>query len=396
MEALTEDDPRRAGRYQLEARLGSGGMGQVFLGRSPGGRPVAVKMIRSDLARESEFRRRFAQEVRAARKVNGFYTAEVIDADPDANPPWMATAYIKGPSLAEAIDGHGPLHEDGLRVLGAGLVEGVAAIHRGGLVHRDLKPGNVILAEDGPRLIDFGIARALDAATSTIVVGTPGFMSPEQVRGRDIGRASDVFGLGAVLAFAATGVSPFGTGRPEAVLYRVVHEEPDLVALRHLPSDLRDLIAACLAKDPAARPSLDAMLARLAAPAVPLGTPGQGLAVSDLGLAPDDPGVRGERKVVLDYLREKITYENEPWMFDDDVIMFAVGGLKSTDPQWIRAQTRTSAWPQDLIVDLLVLLGEPPDKIRTLVQAADGETLRGRHFGYWFPNSPAPPTASQD
>jgi serine/threonine protein kinase len=378
VEELTDDDPRKAGPYQLVARLGGGGMGQVFLGRSPGGRLVAVKTIRSDLARDPEFQRRFAREVRAARKVNGFYTAEVIDADPKAKPPWMATAYIKGPSLAEAINGHGPLHEGGLRILGAGLAEGLAAIHRCGLVHRDLKPGNVILAEDGPRLIDFGIARALDATTSTVVIGTPGFMSPEQARARrDIGPASDVFSLGAVLAYAATGTGPFGTGRPDAVIYRIVHEEPELAALGHLPPDLRALAAACLAKDPAARPSLEAMLTRLAAPVVPPGTPGQGLAVGDLGLVPDDPRVRETRKVVLDYLREEITYEDQPWMFDDDVLMFAVERLKSSDPEWIRAQIRTSAWPQDLINDLWVLMREP----------ADGGELRGRHFAMLSPDS---------
>lgn len=389
MEELADGDPRSAGPYQLVARLGGGGMGQVFLGRSPGARPVAVKMIRSDLAGDLEFQRRFAREIRAARKVNGFYTAEVIDAAPDARPPWMATAYIKGPSLAEAIDGHGPLHEDGLRILGASLAEGLATIHQSGLVHRDLKPGNVILAEDGPRLIDFGIARALDATPSTVVIGTPGFMSPEQARARDIGPASDVFCLGAVLAFAATGAGPFGTGRPDAVLYRVVHEKPDLAALRHLPPDLQALVAGCLAKDPAARPSLETMLTRVAAPAVPLGTPDQGLAASDLGLVPDDLRIRNDRHVVLDFLREKITYENEPWVFDDDLLMFAVARLKNRDPRWIRAQTRISAWPQDLVADLLVLLRVP-------VHGVHGGTPGGRHFGILLPDSPTPPTTARD
>ncbi|WP_331739792.1 protein kinase (plasmid) [Streptomyces sp. NBC_00015] len=266
MEALRDGDPRWAGPFQLVGRLGGGGMGLVFLGRSRGGRPVAVKMIRSDLAQDPGFRHRFAQEVHAARRVNGFYTAQVIDADPDATPPWMATAYVEGPSLAQAIHDRRPLDEDELRRLGAGLAEGLAAIHRCGLVHRDLHPGNVILADDGPRLIDFGIARALDATiTTTAVIGTPGFMSPEQVRGQSVSPASDVFCLGAVLAYAVGGFGPFGSGRPDAVLYRIVYEPPDLTAMNHLPPGITALVAACLAKESTDRPSLDSVLTELAA-----------------------------------------------------------------------------------------------------------------------------------
>ncbi|MBO0773714.1 MAG: serine/threonine protein kinase, partial [Actinobacteria bacterium] len=211
MEPLRPGDPRHAGRYRLLGRLGEGGMGQVFFGRSPGGRPVAVKFIREEFAHRARFRERFAREVDAARQVGGFHTALVVDADPHADPPWMATAYIPGPPLHEAVTEHGPLGEQALRMLGAGLAEGLAAIHACGLVHRDLKPANVILASDGPRIIDFGIARTQDSGRMTetgAIVGTYAYMSPEQVNGHRATPASDVFALGAVLAFAATGRGP--------------------------------------------------------------------------------------------------------------------------------------------------------------------------------------------
>ncbi|MEV4250063.1 protein kinase [Streptosporangium canum] len=268
---LSDGDPTLIGSYRLHARLGGGGMGQVFLGRSPGGRLVAVKVVRPELADNADFRRRFAAEVDAARKVGGFYTAQVVDADTDAARPWLATAYIPGPSLHQAVDEHGPLPLESAAVLGAGLAEGLAAVHGCGMVHRDLKPANVILAEDGPRLIDFGIARALDATSHTqtaTVLGTAAFMSPEQAMAQEVGSASDVFSLGCVLAFAATGRGPFGTGPAHAVVYRVVHAEPDL---RAVPAPLADLVAACLAKDPTARPGLQYVLTRLTA----LATPGQ-------------------------------------------------------------------------------------------------------------------------
>ncbi|GAA4607301.1 serine/threonine-protein kinase [Actinoallomurus liliacearum] len=240
-------------------------MGQVYLARSRGGRLVAVKLVRPELASDASFRRRFAQEVAAARRVGGFYTAPVVDADPGADPPWLVTAFISGPSLQQAVDTHGPLPAQAVGVLGAGLAEGLAAIHAAGLVHRDLKPGNIILAADGPRVIDFGIARALDAAqASTTVLGTPGFMSPEQAGGLRVGPPSDVFALGSVLAFAATGSRPFGTGSAEAVVYRVVHQDPDL---SRLPAHLFGLVSACLAKNPEERPSLAEILNRFAGPA---------------------------------------------------------------------------------------------------------------------------------
>ncbi|MFE6307622.1 tetratricopeptide repeat protein [Nocardiopsis sp. NPDC057823] len=261
---LYDGDPARIGPYTLRARLGGGGMGRVFLGTSPGGYPVAVKVVRPELAEDAGFRRRFAAEVAAARKVGGLYTAPVVDAATDADPPWMATAYIPGPSLDRAVHEQGPLPPEAVAALGAGLAEGLSAVHAQGVVHRDLKPGNVLLAEDGPRLIDFGIARALDSTShthSSAVLGTAAFMSPEQARAQEVGPASDVFSLGCVLAFAATGASPFGDGPVHAVVFRIVYEEPDLSAL---PGPLAALVADCLAKDPAARPGLDRVLSALA------------------------------------------------------------------------------------------------------------------------------------
>ena len=255
--------PHRVGPYRLLSRLGGGGMGEVFLGRSPGGRPVAVKVVRAELAADPRFRKRFAAEVEAARKVGGFYTAQLVDSDTGAERPWLATAYIPGPSLHEVLEMRAALPLASVAVLGAGLAEGLAAIHHCGLVHRDLKPANVILADDGPRVIDFGIARALDATSTSMtrtVIGTPGFLSPEQARGREVGPRSDVFALGCLLALASSGTPPFGTGPTEAVVYRVVHEEPDLEGV---PSALTPLVRRCLAKKAADRPGLERVLSRL-------------------------------------------------------------------------------------------------------------------------------------
>ncbi len=268
MDPLQPGDPSEVGGYRLLGRLGSGGMGEVFLGRSPGGRQVAVKLIRRDHTGNEEFRRRFAREVDAARRVGGFHTAPVVDADPDADPPWMVTAYIPGPSLHDAVAASGPLAPRDVRALGAGLAEGLAAIHACGLVHRDLKPGNVILAADGPRIIDFGIARAADVTGMTAVgavLGTYAYMSPEQVYGTPAGPASDVFALGSVLAFAAAGQAPFGAESVATLVHRITSEPPDLNAVPDAYG-LRELLAACLAKDPADRPSLTDVMARLTRP----------------------------------------------------------------------------------------------------------------------------------
>jgi hypothetical protein len=264
MEGLQRGDPASVGGYRLLGRLGTGGMGQVFLGVSPSGRHVAVKLIHQVHAGTEQFRERFAREIEMARRVGGFHTAPVVDADPHADPPWMVTAYIDGPSLEEAVGRYGPLPAGQVRALGAGLAEGLAAIHAHGLVHRDLKPGNVIMAEDGPRIIDFGIARAVDSTglTSTgAVVGTFSYMSPEQVRGDPVRSASDVFALGSVLAFAATGRPPFGSDTAAAVMFRVVGQPPDLA--RVADEGLRALIEACLAKSPEHRPTVPAVLAAL-------------------------------------------------------------------------------------------------------------------------------------
>jgi eukaryotic-like serine/threonine-protein kinase len=261
---LRTDDPAAVGPYRLLGRLGTGGMGRVFLGQSPGGRLVAVKVIRPELADEPGFRARFAREVSAARKVSGLFTALVVDADAEAELPWLATAYVAGPSLAEAVEEHGPLPVASVRALAAGLAEGLAAIHAAGVVHRDLKPANVLLADDGPRVIDFGISRAVETTMLTLsrdsIIGSPGFLSPEQAEAGEVGPPSDVFSLGAVLAFAATGEGPFGSGPTPALVYRVVNREPDLAAV---PEQIRLLVERCLAKDPAARPTPAAMLAEL-------------------------------------------------------------------------------------------------------------------------------------
>ncbi|MGP4109768.1 protein kinase domain-containing protein [Streptomyces sp. 4N509B] len=263
MEPLRAGDPERVGAFVLRGRLGAGGMGEVFLGRSPGGLAVAVKVVYPHLAGQREFRRRFGREVEAARAVSGAFTAPVVAAGPGEDPPWIATVYVPGPDLAEAVAVAGPLPEAAVWALTARLVEALQAIHAADLLHRDLKPSNVLLAADGPRVIDFGIARTLEGTALTgtgQVVGTPGFMSPEQVEGGELGPASDVFALGAVVTFAATGTEPFGEGPPLAVLHRVVSGEPRLDALR---GPLRELAAACLARNPDDRPTLPQLLDRI-------------------------------------------------------------------------------------------------------------------------------------
>jgi hypothetical protein len=265
MKPLAADDPRVIGEYRLRAQLGAGGMGRVYLGMSPAGRAVAIKVVHPDLASDAEFLRRFQQEVAAARAVSGIYTAPVVASGLDERPPWLATAFVPGPSLDQVVGENGPLPEPALWPLLAGLVEALQAIHACGVVHRDLKPPNVLLAADGPRVIDFGISRATDGTALTaagVVFGTPGYMSPEQAEGKPAGPASDVFALGCVIGYAATGAGPFGTGTAAAVLYRVVHTEAMLDAV---PPPLREIISGCLAKDPAARPAPAALATALAA-----------------------------------------------------------------------------------------------------------------------------------
>ncbi|HEY2130214.1 MAG TPA: serine/threonine-protein kinase [Streptosporangiaceae bacterium] len=260
---MTAGDPRRVGSYQLLGRLGCGGMGSVFLGRSAAGSLVAVKVIRADLADDPGFRARFDREVAAARKVSGRFTAAVADADTSGPVPWLATSYVPGPSLAELVRTHGALPLSAVLALGAGLAQALGVIHAAGLVHRDLKPSNVLVAADGPRVIDFGISRAAGASSLTqvgMVMGSPGFMSPEQAKGGLVGPASDVFSLGTLLAFAATGHGPFGAGSMAALLYRVVYGQP---STGQLPGQLRPLVERCLDKDPSQRPSPAQLLAEL-------------------------------------------------------------------------------------------------------------------------------------
>ncbi|MFE6913166.1 serine/threonine-protein kinase [Streptomyces rubiginosohelvolus] len=266
MQPLEAGEPHTIGAYRLLGRLGAGGMGRVYLGRSAGGRTVAVKVVHPHFALDEQFRARFRREVESARRIGAQWTAPVLDADPDAPVPWVATGYVAGPPLSQAITEHGPLPEHAVRTLGAGLAEALAVVHGQGIVHRDVKPSNVLLALDGPRLIDFGIARALGAAVSLtssgVSVGSPGYMAPEQIRGRDVSGAADVFSLGAVLAYAATGAAPFPGDSSAVLLYKVVHEEPEL---GDLEGELREVVAGCLAKDPAERPA-PADLARALAP----------------------------------------------------------------------------------------------------------------------------------
>ncbi|MFD7341979.1 PQQ-binding-like beta-propeller repeat protein [Streptomyces violascens] len=257
-------DPESVGAYRLESVLGSGGMGVVHLATSPSGMRLAVKVVHAQHAADPEFRARFRQEVSAARRVSGAFTASVVDADPDADRPWMATVHIPGPTLAERVKDSGPLAAAEVRRLGAGLAEALRDIHRAGVVHRDLKPSNVLLAADGPKVIDFGISRPYDSDLRTEtgkLIGTPPFMAPEQFqRPREVGPAADVFAMGAVLVHAATGSGPFDSDSPYVVAYQVVHNEPDLGGV---PEDLVPVLRLCLAKDPGDRPTPDELMSAL-------------------------------------------------------------------------------------------------------------------------------------
>ncbi|MBT1104320.1 serine/threonine protein kinase [Streptomyces anulatus] len=259
--ALSADDPQEIGGYRLHARLGSGGMGVVYLAHTRGGRPIALKVVREDFAADPGFRLRFADEVASARRIHGLFTAQVIDSGVDDPVPWLATAYVPGPSLAQAVQRHGPLPPRTVLLLVAGIAEALQAIHGAGVVHRDLKPANVLIAEDGPRVIDFGIARAADATGLTAAglrIGTAAYMAPEQAMGLPVTPAADVFALGALAVYVAGGMPPFGSGPESATLYRVVHEPPDL---SRVPPDLRDLFVGCLAKQPGLRPAPDDIIA---------------------------------------------------------------------------------------------------------------------------------------
>ena len=278
---LHKDDPKSVGGYKLVDRLGTGGMGIVYRGRSRSGRDVAVKVVHAQYAEDAVFRSRFRQEIEAVRKVSGAFTAPVVDADPEAVRPWMATQYVPGRSLADRIRDHGALSPAELRQLALGLVEALRDIHRAGVVHRDLKPANVLMAEDGPRVIDFGISRAAENHNTLTetgqMIGTPPFMSPEQFTdARTVGPASDVFSLGALLVFSATGRGPFDADSPYLTAFRVVHEAP---VLDGVPQPLRAMLERCLAKETADRPELDE-LAKEFADALPEPDPGDPITVT--------------------------------------------------------------------------------------------------------------------
>ncbi|MFC5753131.1 serine/threonine-protein kinase [Actinomadura rugatobispora] len=276
-------NPGRIGRYRVLRRLGEGGMGRVYLGASPAGRAVAIKVVRPELAGDPGFRARFRAEVEAAQRVSGAFTSPVVEAEPDGAVPWLATAYVNGLSLKETVERYGPMPEPLLRTLGAGLGEALIAIHAAGLLHRDLKPANILLAKDGPRVIDFGISKAADPDASAHgptraltsegqIIGSPGYMSPEQIRGGTLAASADVFAFGAVLAFAATGRPPFGRDELAAVIHRTLHEAPDL---NGVPASLERMVAACLSRAPGERPPADLLPSLLAAePVAPGWLPG--------------------------------------------------------------------------------------------------------------------------
>lgn len=292
MRPLTSDDPRTIGEYRTLVRLGAGGMGVVYLARSPGGALAAVKVIRSEHAADPGFRTRFRREAEAAGRITGPWVVPVTGADTGAPEPWLATAFVPGPSLAEVVEEQGALPAATVHTLGARLAEALVAVHAAGLLHRDVKPGNVLLALDGPRLIDFGIARHEGATALTAtgaVIGTPGYLAPEQASAGPLGPGCDVFSLGCVLVYAATGRRPFGHGTPAGVLFRTVHEEPDLDAV---PATLLPLVTACLAKDPADRPGAQEVARELAGSGADWEVPGLSAAVaarSAAALALPDP-----------------------------------------------------------------------------------------------------------
>ncbi|WP_026128964.1 WD40 repeat domain-containing serine/threonine protein kinase [Nocardiopsis prasina] len=270
MQPLAPDDPNAIGPHRLLARLGAGGMGRVYLARTPDGHLCALKVVKEDLAHDTQFRARFAREVRTAQRVRGPFTPAVVDADPEAPAPWMATEYVPGPTLKEAVRENGPFPEDSLRVLALGLARALSTIHAAGLMHRDLKPSNILLSPRGPQVIDFGIARAVEGTVLTRTgqtFGTPSYTSPEQVTGQNVTPHADVFSMAGAVLFAASGRPPFGEGSPVNTLNRVMRGEPHLEAVPEGP--LRDLLARCFAKDPAERPDADTVQREISALPLP-------------------------------------------------------------------------------------------------------------------------------
>ncbi|MFF5981685.1 PQQ-binding-like beta-propeller repeat protein [Streptomyces olindensis] len=314
--ALRDSDPTEVGGYRIEDRLGSGGMGVVYLARSASGRRLAIKVVHGQYADDDEFRIRFSREVAAARRVSGAFTAPVVDADADAQRPWMATLYIPGADLGTHVREHGPLPLPRLRELAAGLTEALRDIHRAGVVHRDLKPANVMLAEDGPRVIDFGISRAAEFAASDAltqtgrVMGTPPFMSPEQFASpQDVGPAADIFSLGSVLTYAATRRGPFDSPSPYETALRVVEGDPDLSGV---PDELLPLVAVCLEKHPKSRATPDELLALLRDD-LPQGRPRPGTAgPAAIDLRPTEPKAAAPRDTLARLTRPGPEPAEEP------------------------------------------------------------------------------------
>ena len=269
MQQPAPTDPGQVGHYRVVALLGSGGMGRVYLGLDPSGFPAAVKVVRAEYAYDPGFRERFARELELAQRVHGNYTPRVLAADTSGQTPWLATEYVMGPSLQDLVQDTGTLPEDSVRFMGRGIAQALERVHATGLVHRDLKPGNVMVSAAGPQVIDFGIARAMEdsrGAEEERIAGTPGYMAPEAVNGEETGPAADVFALGGVLVHALTGSGPFGDGHPSAVLYRISNLEPDLDGV---PASLRGIITACLEKDPTRRPNAAQVLQALGGPTAP-------------------------------------------------------------------------------------------------------------------------------
>ncbi|XKK41488.1 serine/threonine protein kinase [Nocardiopsis sp. ARC36] len=270
MQPLASDDPRHIGRHRLLSRIGAGGMGRVYLARTPDGHLRALKVVKEDLAHDTGFRDRFAREVRAARRVRGPFTPAVTDADTDADVPWMATEYVPGPTLKEAVSANGPFPGPSLLVLALGLARALETVHEAGLMHRDLKPGNILLSPRGPQVIDFGIARAVEGTVLTRTgqtFGTPAYTSPEQITGHGVSQLSDLFSLAGAVVFAASAEPPFGSGRPVDSLRRIMADEPALGAVPEGP--LRDVLARCFAKDPAGRPDAAEVRGELSALPLP-------------------------------------------------------------------------------------------------------------------------------
>ncbi|MCX2180975.1 serine/threonine protein kinase [Streptomyces sp. SKN60] len=404
MEPLRAGDPRVIGPYRLLGRLGSGGMGRVYLARSGGGRTVAVKVVHAEHAQDPQFRARFRREIASVRKVGEHYTAPVLDADPEADRPWVATGFVPGPSLEQVVREHGPLPADSVLALALGLLRALQGIHGAGILHRDLKPSNVMLTVEGPKVIDFGIARALEPSvesllTSTgMVVGSPGFMAPEQVRGESLGPAADVFALGCVLMYAVTGRLPFGHGasNQHAIMFRIVEAEPELDRVES--EALRAFLARCLIKDPAERPGIAALLAD---PALPGEESGRGPVAGGAWLPPElvaRLARQAARLLDVEALSEELEREAETEAETTDTGTVglrpkapgagdtpdAVGAVGAT-PVTVRREPRRASRIWTIVAAVFVVLGISGTVVKLIDDNARQRDLQG---------APAPPGGS--